>query len=53
VKTVQRIPVRVRIDAQDPERPLRAGMSAEVKIDTGHTRSLHDLARIFGDQQPG
>lgn len=48
VKTVQRIPVRVRIDSTDPERPLRAGMSAEVRIDTGHTRSLHDLAQLFG-----
>jgi membrane fusion protein (multidrug efflux system) len=44
VKTVQRIPVRVQVDAFDPERPLRAGMSAEVKIDTGHTRSLRQLA---------
>jgi membrane fusion protein (multidrug efflux system) len=52
VKTVQRIPVRVKIDAQDPDRPLRAGMSAEVSIDTGHTRSLGDLTRVFrGDQQ--
>lgn len=48
VKIVQRIPVRVRIDTADPEHPLRAGMSAEVKIDTGHTRSLHDLAQIVG-----
>ena len=48
VKTVQRIPVRVEIAAQDSERPLRSGMSAEVKIETGHTRSLRDLARIFG-----
>lgn len=43
VKTVQRIPVRVQLDAVDAERPLRAGMSAEVKIDTGHVRSLDDL----------
>lgn len=53
VKIVQRIPVRVKIESEDPARPLRAGMSAEVKIDTGHTRSLHDLARLFGQQQPG
>ncbi|HVS53327.1 MAG TPA: HlyD family secretion protein [Opitutaceae bacterium] len=48
VKTVQRIPVRVRIESADPDRPLRAGMSAEVRIDTGHTRSLGDLTRVFG-----
>jgi membrane fusion protein (multidrug efflux system) len=53
VKTVQRIPVRIRLDAQDPERPLRAGMSAEVGIDTGHTRSLRDLARVFGRGDQG
>lgn len=43
VKTVQRIPVRIAIETQDAARPLRAGMSAEVKIDTGHTRKLGDL----------
>jgi len=53
VKTVQRIPVRVVIETIDPAHPLRAGMSAQVEIDTGHKRSLHDLARVFrseGDQ---
>lgn len=39
VKVVQRIPLRVRIDASDRRLPpLRAGMSAEVAIDTGHAR---------------
>jgi membrane fusion protein (multidrug efflux system) len=47
VKTVQRIPVRVEIAEQDPQHPLRSGMSAEVKIETGHTRSLRDLAGGF------
>lgn len=43
VKVVQRIPVRISI-ATPPGTPvLRAGMSAEVSIDTGHTRSLRDL----------
>ena len=43
VKVVQRIPVRIHIDrkAGDPE--LRAGMSVEADIDTGHRRTLHDL----------
>jgi membrane fusion protein (multidrug efflux system) len=32
-KVVQRIPVRIRLlDPQDPERPLRPGMSAEVRV---------------------
>jgi membrane fusion protein (multidrug efflux system) len=43
VKVVQRIPVRVRVErkAGDPE--LRAGMSVETTIDTGHRRTLADL----------
>lgn len=48
VKVVQRIPVRVRIETNDPDHPLRAGMSAEVNIDTGHSRSMHDLAKMVG-----
>jgi membrane fusion protein, multidrug efflux system len=43
VKVVQRIPVRVRIDIKPGDPPLRAGMSADIAIDTGHTRSLSDL----------
>jgi membrane fusion protein (multidrug efflux system) len=45
VKVVQRIPVRIRLDA-DPQAPgLRAGMSAYVEIDTGRKRWL---ASLFG-----
>ena len=36
VKVVQRIPVRVELDAA-PTEPLRSGMSATVTVDTGHT----------------
>jgi membrane fusion protein (multidrug efflux system) len=43
VKVVQRIPVRVRVDMKAGDPPLRAGMSADIDIDTGHTRSLSDL----------
>lgn len=43
VKVVQRIPVRVRLERQDDAPPLRAGMSVEVSIDTGHERHLADL----------
>jgi membrane fusion protein, multidrug efflux system len=41
VKVVQRIPMRVRVDASDQKLPpLRAGMSAEVNVDTGRARGL-------------
>jgi len=43
VKVVQRIPVRIRIERKPGDPELRAGMSVEADIDTGHTRSLHDL----------
>ena len=51
VKVVQRIPLRVRIDqtAQNGTPPLRAGMSVEVSVDTGHQRGLpHFLTALFG-----
>ena len=50
VKVVQRIPMRVRVDTGDKSRPpLRAGMSVEVGIDTGHARGLpHFLATLLG-----
>ena len=43
VKVVQRIPVRVLVDLQPGDPPLRAGMSAYVDIDSGHVRTLGDL----------
>ena len=43
VKVVQRITVRVRLDRKPQDPPLRAGMSVEADIDTGHTRSLSDI----------
>ncbi|HVY16749.1 MAG TPA: HlyD family secretion protein [Rhodopila sp.] len=43
VKVVQRIPVRVRLDLKPGDPPMRAGMSADIDIDTGHARSLSDL----------
>ncbi len=50
VKVVQRIPLRVRVDTSDAGLPpLRAGMSVEVNVDTGHTRGLpHFLTAWFG-----
>jgi len=40
VKVVQRIPVRVAIDAGADAPALRSGMSTWVEIDTGHRRPL-------------
>jgi membrane fusion protein, multidrug efflux system len=43
VKVVQRVSVRIAIEHQAPEPPLRAGMSATVAVDTEHHRSVGDL----------
>ena len=50
VKVVQRIPMRVRVDTSGKSLPpLRAGMSVEVDVDTGHARGLpHFLTAMFG-----
>ena len=55
VKVVQRIPVRFVIDDPDPDRPLRAGMSADVEVDTGYRQPLlvkidAILARLTGSR---
>lgn len=44
VKIVQRIPVRIHVTVQPGQPPLRAGLSAEVGIDTGkrHLQRLFD-----------
>jgi membrane fusion protein (multidrug efflux system) len=47
VKVVQRLPVKLRLLAHAGEPPLRAGMTATVRIDTGRQRSL-SLAGLFG-----
>jgi membrane fusion protein (multidrug efflux system) len=49
VKVVQRIAMRVRIDTSDKTLPpLRAGMSLEVNVDTGHVRGWpHFLTALF------
>jgi membrane fusion protein (multidrug efflux system) len=50
VKVVQRVPMRVRLDATDKKLPpLRAGMSVEVDVDTGHARGFPSFLRsLFG-----
>lgn len=40
VKVAQRVPLRVRLDAPSDAPRLRAGMSATVRVDTGHRRTL-------------
>jgi membrane fusion protein, multidrug efflux system len=55
VKVVQRIPLRVQIDTTDKSMPpLRAGMSVEVSVYTGHKRGLpHFLTALFGGEARG
>ena len=49
IKVVQRIPMRVRIDTPAGKPPLRAGMSVEVDVDTGHARGWPEfIAGWFG-----
>ena len=45
VKVVQRVPIRLTVEAPAGSPPLRTGMSATVEIDTGHRRHLGDLFR--------
>jgi membrane fusion protein (multidrug efflux system) len=43
VKVVQRVPIRLSLDLPAGSPVLRAGMSANVAIDTGHVRSIAEL----------
>jgi membrane fusion protein (multidrug efflux system) len=48
VKVVQRVPMRVRVDTSDKSLPpLRAGMSVEAAVDTGHARGLPHFLRAL------
>jgi membrane fusion protein (multidrug efflux system) len=40
VKVVQRLTVRLELDAIDPDRPLFSGISVTAKVDTGYRRTL-------------
>jgi membrane fusion protein (multidrug efflux system) len=48
VKVVQRIPLRFCFDADQDISGLRAGMSTDISIDTGRTRSLQGLKESLG-----
>jgi membrane fusion protein (multidrug efflux system) len=45
VKVVQRIPIRIDIDAEDRQPALRAGMTVEVVVDTRRERELLGMMR--------
>ena len=45
VKITQRVPVRIRLEPQAGQPPLRAGLSVTARIDTGHQRRVADLVR--------
>ena len=47
VKVTQRVPVRLRLVNPTDATGLSSGMSAEVSVDTGHSRSLSDLLPAF------
>jgi len=48
VKVTQRIPVQIQLDEGQDVGSLRAGLSAEVSIDTGHERTFDDLLTLLG-----
>lgn len=53
VKVVQRVPMRVRIDAAADKPALRAGMSVVVDVDTGKTRGLPAfVTNLLGETAP-
>jgi membrane fusion protein, multidrug efflux system len=51
VKVVQRVPVRIAFDKDEDTRLLRAGMSVNVDIDTGHSR-LPAFFSVFAKEKP-
>jgi membrane fusion protein, multidrug efflux system len=53
VKIVQRVPVRIYFDEQDPVvKKLKAGMSVYATIDTGHKRTLAGLLGLSAAAKP-
>jgi membrane fusion protein, multidrug efflux system len=58
VKVVQRLPVRLLLDKDDPNMPLHAGLSVTVEVDTKYRRPWlvwldRTAARILGTAQAG
>ncbi len=53
VKVVQRVPVRIYFDKDDPfVKKLKAGMSVYATIDTGHRRTLAGLLGLSASAKP-
>lgn len=53
VKVVQRLPVRIRVFREPGDPPLRAGMTASVRVDTRQARRIDSLLRIWKPAQDG
>jgi membrane fusion protein, multidrug efflux system len=48
VKVVQRVPVRLELEALDPDRRLYSGTSVTVRVDTGYRRTIrHPLRPVL------
>jgi len=47
VKVTQRIPVRIALEIERDDPPLRAGMSAEIDIDTRYVRTTPGMLRFL------
>jgi membrane fusion protein (multidrug efflux system) len=52
VKVVQRVPVRLQLEAANSDVALISGLSATVKVDTRHRRGLWGSAQAAPDPQP-
>lgn len=53
VKVVQRLPVRIELDHLDTRFPLKAGLSASVRVDTRFQRHLFGRSRVADKHRPG
>ena len=53
VKVVQRLPVRLELERPDPAYPLRAGLSADVSVDTRYQRHVFGPAEAHEVAAPG
>lgn len=44
VKIAQRLPVRIKVNPQQGQPPLQAGLSTTISIDTKHERQIHGIS---------
>jgi multidrug resistance efflux pump len=52
VKVVQRLMVRLELDALDPDRPLFSRISVTARVDTGHRRDWHHSIEALSEMVP-